>query len=244
MPQKRSPRLLVSVRSLEEFARVERCDAVSIIDVKEPLHGSLGMVSAKLAESIALRPVHQRGFIRTSLAMGELSDHAMTNRRRLDHFDRMTGYDFAKVGLAGMAGTNDWSWQWNAWQSRLPPTTIPVAVAYADAEAAKAPSLFSIIEMAAVSRATHLLIDTFTKNRGDLFSWLDIPTLRAAIERTRQAGLKIVLAGSLCDDSLDVAIKLAPDFIGVRGAICGGARTDGIDEAKMAEVAAKFHRPA
>ena len=46
------PRLLVSVRNAEE-AIAACCGGADIIDVKEPLNGSLGRASAEVMESIA-----------------------------------------------------------------------------------------------------------------------------------------------------------------------------------------------
>jgi uncharacterized protein (UPF0264 family) len=52
----------------------------------------------------------------------------------------------------------------------------------------------------------------------------------------RQAGLLVVLAGSLSADSIPAALALEPDYVAVRGAACAGSRLSGVEEDRVREL--------
>lgn len=211
-------RLLVSVRSLEE-ARLAATAGVDLIDLKEPRLGSLGCVGQDVARAIAgrLAPNH-----RLSMAFGELI--AWTS----DDFDACrsipSGIEFAKIGLAGCVGVNDWPSRWRRAIQSLPPFCRPVAVAYADWRAAEAPDPQAIVTEASANGCCALLVDTCRKDRGDLFSHFSPLELRRLFDQATSAGLLTVLAGSLSLRTIETAFDLDPDYVAVRGAVCDGAR--------------------
>ncbi len=89
----------------------------AIIDVKEPLRGSLGAASAERWDEV-LRCVQDR--VPVSVALGELTDGALP--RRLRH---LPAVNFAKVGLAGCRSLPDWVARWREALEPLPPLGSP-----------------------------------------------------------------------------------------------------------------------
>ena len=102
-------RLLVSVRNSDEA--VIGCDArISILDIKEPNHGSLGRATDEcIASIVQVTP----SSIPISVAYGELSETPPPLAPEL-----CGRIEFAKVGLAGMA-KQAWQSQWRNWRNSL-----------------------------------------------------------------------------------------------------------------------------
>lgn len=213
-------RLLVSVRSASEALAAAKGGA-HLIDLKEPLAGSLGPVP--VADWPSIRAVIPAG-IPVSLALGELLDPRIAERA-----SEAVGFQFAKIGLAGCRDRADWPDLWQAVWRRLPAQATRVAVAYADAETAVSPQPEQVVEAAGKAGCKALLIDTFGKSAGGLLDHLPGSRLGAIVERARERGLAIVLAGSLKLDWLNDLLRINVDYIAVRGAVCRGNRSSQLD---------------
>ena len=223
--------LLVSVRSAEE-ARLALAGGAAVIDVKEPNLGSLGRASCEVLQEIAAA-IGDR--VPLSAALGELS-----------HFDPRVSiaaalpswlpreYQYAKVGLAGMAQHHHWPERWRIACEALPASTSPVGVVYADWQTCGAPSPKQVFDAAKEIGCAALLIDTFDKSSGNLFAHLQWTSLVGFADRIRRAGLLLVLAGSLDLPDFPQALKLSPDLLAVRGAVCHGDRSGPLDVQKVA----------
>jgi uncharacterized protein (UPF0264 family) len=216
--------LLVSVRDLAE-ARIALAAGVDLIDVKEPSRGSLGAASAEVWQSVA-RFVAGRRLV--SLALGELAEGIDPTR-----LSSAAGASFAKVGLAGMRRELDWPQRWRSVVEDLPAGTRPVAVAYADWQAAGAPALDEVLTTGAAAGCPYLLVDTYDKSRGNLLAHLSASELHVLAAQARAAGVELVLAGSLDERAILKLLPLAPAYIAVRGAVCTGDRKGQIDETKI-----------
>ncbi len=216
--------LLVSVRGAAE-ARIALAGGADLIDVKEPLHGSLGAAEpAVWAEVVSA----VRGRVPMSAALGELLADF-----RPEHLQQMTGLSYAKLGLAGCAATGDWSSQWIDAMRRLPEGVRPVAVAYADWQAAGSPPAEQILAIAARLKCPYLLVDTFDKSNGRLLDHITMDELIALGQNATQFRMRLVLAGSLDEASIRRLAPLAPAYFAVRGAACGGERTQAIASARV-----------
>jgi uncharacterized protein (UPF0264 family) len=213
-------KLLVSVRSAAE-AEAAVCGGADLIDVKEPLRGSLGRaddaVIADVVRQVAVRrPV--------SAALGELADGFSG--------DVVPGLCFVKWGLAGLQG-RPWRHEL-AKAARLieqqSSTCRPVAVAYADWQRADAPPPADVAAFAAQEGFTALLVDTWRKDGSTLLDWLPEDQLARLIAGVRQGGLRLALAGSLGLPHILGLHTLRPDWFALRGAVCRqGARVNEID---------------
>ena len=211
-------RLLVSVRSLHE-ARLAAEAGAHLIDLKEPRHGSLGRVGFEVARSISEALAHRRPL---SMALGELADYHECEHR-VGH-SIPPGIVFAKLGLAHCAGVPDWPARWRKANQALPLECQAVAVIYADWRQAAAPCPGSILDEAVANGCRALLIDTWNKAAGDLFAHFASTEIEELLRRARQDGLITVLAGSLSMANVAEPLKLSPDYLAVRGAVCDGPR--------------------
>jgi (5-formylfuran-3-yl)methyl phosphate synthase len=222
--------LLVSVKSAQE-ARTALEGGASIIDVKEPDHGSLGM-----ARWSVWREVHTAVGTAApiSVALGELPDWLDTDCP-MPPTSAWTGISYRKLGLAG-SGV-DWPNDWRSVRFRLGDDRGPawIAVVYADWEAARAPHPNSILELAIQTDCVGgVLVDTRDKTRPADFTerWVSLS------QRVRQAGKLLALAGGVDRQSIASLGRLAPDIVAVRGAACvDGNRRLTIELARVADLA-------
>lgn len=214
-------RLLISVRSVEE-ARLALAGGAHLIDVKEPARGALGA-----ADAATIRDVVEMvdGRVPVSAALGELADP-----QSLDRCRHLPPCQFAKLGMAGMNRRADWRQRWAEALELLPTSVSPVAVAYADAEAADAPPVEEILDTGMRLGCSALLIDTWDKSHGALIDYLDSLRITALAMETGSAGMLFVLAGSLRRSHFPQLLRTRPDYVGVRGAVCEGGRGGTLSE--------------
>lgn len=219
-------RLLVSVRNSDEA--VIGCDArISILDIKEPNHGSLGRATDEcIASIVQVTP----SSIPISVAYGELSDAPPPLAPELSR-----RIEFAKVGLAGMA-LQAWQSQWHAWRTSLGNHLQPVMVAYADWQEANAPCPRDVLTNAQAEGCQWMLIDTFAKNGSTLLTTYGLDATKQLIQQAHEFGIQIAVAGSLGISEIDQLLPFAPDIIAVRGAVCAGDRNSSIDASKTRQL--------
>lgn len=234
----KSPRLLVSVRSVEEAESALQGGA-DLIDIKEPDRGSLGCADCSIIERI-VRTVNGRRPV--SAAMGELVDHHTGNGEL-----RCIGLTFVKWGLAGCQSVADWRRDLTQAQrqvARVSKGTQLVPVAYADARIAQGPGVDEVVAFACRNRAPALLIDTWNKQAGtNLLDWLSVAELAELRACCHRCGIQLALAGSLNRDAIVQLRAVEPDWFAVRGAACQHGRTSAISAAKVRQLA-KLLQPA
>jgi uncharacterized protein (UPF0264 family) len=191
--------LLVSVRSTEEaVAAVD--GGAAVVDVKEPLHGSLGRAECSVWRAVRqVVPAH----VPVSVALGELNEWLSGTSFSIAP-GAFAGLAYCKIGLAHAPG--NWIDRWQELRARLAGSErfepAWVAVVYLDWQAAHAPAP------------------------------------EAVIDRAREAGKFIALAGSLDVDAIRHLAPLQPHLFAVRGAACaGGDRLGPIDRERVAALA-------
>jgi (5-formylfuran-3-yl)methyl phosphate synthase len=227
------PGLLVSVRRAAE-ALEALAGGADVIDVKEPKRGSLGAADASTIAEV-VRAVNGRAAV--TAALGELTElvsggsgfHAAT----VPH-----GIALIKIGLAGCRANPNWIC---AWRDAIAPalaggrasTSRPVAVVYADWEAAHAPAPIEVLNAAIQFRCPVLLVDTWDKSSGSLFDHWPAMELRSFIEEVGSRAIQVVLAGSLSGAAVGEAARLGPDLIAVRTAACDGGRDGAVSRERV-----------
>jgi uncharacterized protein (UPF0264 family) len=226
-------RLLVSVRSASEAESAVRGGA-SLIDVKEPAHGSLGRASKNTIADV-FRTVAGRRPV--SAALGELVEA---------HFGEVpvlpASLAFVKWGLAHVhRRQSDWQDDLRAAIRHLTesqPSCRAVAVAYADWRRAEAPPPEDVCSFAIEHATGAFLLDTWEKDGSTLLDWLTPSEIAHLMTRCRDANVPIALAGSLGLSEIDMLLPLRPDWFAVRGAVCQGKQREStIDEAKVRQLA-------
>ncbi len=233
----RLPGLLVSVRDAAEALTALEAGA-DVIDVKEPANGSLGAAAPTTIETV-VRAVARRRPV--TVALGELADLGSSGPSCAAK-TMTSGVLLFKIGLAGCRADRTWQKKWceviaeviSSHGDRNPPR--PVAVAYADWEAATAPEPEAVLQAAVESGCPALLVDTWRKNGDTLFDCWEAESLRKFIEDVRRHSMRIVLAGSLRGDEVVRAASLGPDLVAVRGAACGAGRNSTICGERVREL--------
>jgi uncharacterized protein (UPF0264 family) len=221
-------RLLVSVRSAAE-ADAALAGGANVIDVKEPLHGSLGRAADRTIAEVVERVAGRRP---VSAALGEWRDNGngQPNLAGLSYIK----WGFSKLNPARLAEVA-------AAFDRLRddgPTCEIVTVAYADWRTADAPAPDELCKFACVGHRGPFLLDTWQKDGATLLDRLPLKQIAALVTQCRAAGVPVALAGSLGLAQLEMLLPLGPDWIGVRGAACrGGRRTATIDDNEVRRLA-------
>lgn len=220
--------LLVSVRDADE-ARLALSGGADWIDLKEPDSGALGAVSESVAREVVALVA---GRVPVSAAGGELLDWSSSPAHQLL---TVPGIHLIKLGLAGCSTTENWFEDWSTAAREIGSAGKQlVAVAYADWQQAKAPSVEEIVDRATQIECQTLLIDTYDKSAGTLLTHLPSSSLVDVLRGARHAGMKTVLAGKLKYENLGNLPLEWVDLVAVRGAACSGTRSDSISAAKVA----------
>jgi len=241
----RRTQLLVSVRSAEEAVLALEA-GVDVVDVKEPRAGSLGAPSPRVAAEI-FKLVGERAAI--SIALGELRDMAAMAQRPsylqgssaatliatlADH--AAAPKRFAKVGLAGCANDRDWPMRLSRLFGQLPGGVQSVGVIYADWQTAAAPSPDDVLGVARDLEISVVLVDTFDKRGPGLRGLWSLERIAQVVDDAHQRGIAIALAGQIRLTQIGELAGLGPDYLAVRGAVCHGDRTSGIDPQKITAI--------
>lgn len=216
--------LLISVRNLTE-AKIANAANVDIIDIKEPLNGSLGAASLNVISAIATALPNAS----ISAALGEIGEceNLLNTGNSKPPFEKGL-LTYAKCGLANSVeshASQEWKTRVKTVWKKISAFANPVAVAYADFEAAQCPEPVAILEQAIACNVNVLLFDTFLKDGRTTLDHFEINTLLQTIDRARQSGVKTVLAGSITKSDLNQLSGLEIDCVAVRGAVCSGNRT-------------------
>lgn len=216
---------LASVRD-EAEAELAVAGGADIVDLKEAAHGALGAVPAETVRRV-VRAVGRRAA--TSAVCGDLPMQPET----LAEAARVmadAGVTYVKVGFFPSERALDCA----AALAGVARATRLVAVVFADLGQDAA-------LLAALSTAGFhgVMMDTAQKTHGRLLDHASIPMLSAFIASAHAAGLKVGLAGSLETPDVPRLLPLGPDFLGFRGALCGGTgRAGRIDPQAVAHIRA------
>src|SRR6266571_1967228 len=236
-PHRSSPLLMTSVSDVEEAAAA-LLGGADVLDVKNPLEGSLGACPpAVLRAVVALRDRAAATGRRVSVsaALGDAPNRPGTFALAAAGA-AACGVDFLKIGLRGVRNRDDsavfLSAIVEAARAAAPGVRV-VAAAYAEAALLGSIEPVLLPEVAEYSGADGCLIDTAGKDGRTLFDHLDPGAVSGFVTACRGRGLLCGLAGSLGADHLPLLLELGPDVIGVRGAICEGGRNGRLDPRRL-----------
>ncbi len=214
--------LLASVRDPGE-ARIALEGGCDILDLKEPSRGALGAVSLQTMERV-VRLVDGR--LPVSATIGDLKDSALIGPSA--RAAAATGVDLVKVGLfPGMSPDG----YLTALERLAGEGVSLVAVLFADLGPDD-----RLLPRLASSGLFGVMLDTCDKAAGGLLSHRDPAELGRFVDAAHRLGLRCGLAGSLGLEEIPVLLPLAPDYLGFRGALCGGDRAGGLSVVAMARV--------
>ena len=237
-------KVLISPISVDE-ARIVASGGADIVDLKNPAEGSLGAsfpwIIRSVAESLADMD------ITVSATLGDLPYKPGTAAlAALGAIAAGAGY--VKAGLYGTRDRQEALAMMRAVVRTCRESgraVTAVAAGYADYRRFGGLDPLAIVSAAEKSGADVAMLDTAIKDGTTLFDALPEEEIAAFVSACRAAGLQVALAGSLRLGHLETLRRLAPDVVGIRGAVCRGQdRGAAIDAGLVREFVAQARLPA
>ncbi len=208
-------RLLISpVDNKEAQAAAE--GGADIIDIKNPLEGSLGAsypwtireVKESLPDSVEL-----------SATMGDL-DHRPGHASLIALGISLTGVKYVKAGMAVRTHQEAQSLAKNIVRAVEDRGCLVILSAYADYRTIETVSPIELVDIAESAGAQGVMVDTYHKNSKTLFDHMPEDELQTFVSSAKEQRLMTALAGSIREEHIPKLKKLRPDIVGVRGAVC------------------------
>jgi dihydroneopterin aldolase len=218
-------RFLASVRDAGEAEAALAADA-DIIDLKDPAKGALGALTP---EGIASCVAAIAGRAAVSATVGDLPMEPDTVRSAALATAAM-GVDYVKLGLFP-GGDARGCLDLLAEEAR---GLRVILVVFADAS----PGFDAIGEAARIG-ASGVMLDTARKDGRSLLDHLPLDRLAGFVAQARAERRLVGLAGSLKAAHVPELLRLKPDLLGFRGALCrNGARGAALDTSACAAIRA------
>ena len=173
--------LMVSVRNASE-ARIALSAGVRVLDIKEPRLGALGRADDRVIREICSAVPSD---VALSVALGELLVDTGFDLPR-----SLARCSFAKIGLAGCRGREDWLHLWKNALAKIPLGTTPVAVIYADV-VADVPEYEEILEYGHEFGCQAALLDTYDKDSGGLLQSARFPQIERFVSVARSLNMTV-----------------------------------------------------
>jgi (5-formylfuran-3-yl)methyl phosphate synthase len=226
-------RLLVSVRSVDEALAAARGGA-DFIDLKEPGQGALGELPTAVIRDI-VGALQERGIrLPVSATIGDVP---------MEDLDEMLArvaevgtceVDYVKVGIEpGLAGSV--AWQALDALADCGFAIVPVFLADRGID-------FSELGHACRLGFPAIMADTADKRAGSLLDAVPAADLQRFVNRVREAGKMVGLAGALRAADAQALAELRPDFAGFRTAVCEGHRAAALDPQRLQALRAALHQ--
>ena len=222
---------LASVRDAGE-AELALSAGADLIDLKDPAQGALGALAK---DTVAACAKAVAGRAPMSATIGDLPMQPARIRAAVLAMAE-TGVDYIKLGLfpGGDAQACFAALAEETRRVRL------VLVAFADAMPA-----FDAAAAAASIGAHGVMLDTMRKEGSSLLDHADRDTLAGFVAAAKPKGLAVGLAGSLRASHVPDLLRLEPNLLGFRGALCrNGMRGRSFDADACAGIRALIPRAA
>lgn len=210
-------KVLISIYTIEELNSCIEGGA-DIIDLKNPIEGSLGAAAPWFIEEVKKRTSNYP----VSAAIGDMPNLPCT--AALAAYGAATsGADYVKVGLYGTHTEEEciklMSNVVKAVRSYNPKIII-VGAGFADAEYFGGIDPLKIPKIIKTAGADIAMLDTKNKSGKTLLDYLSIDKLKRFVDESHDLGLQAALAGSLRTEDLPMIYNLGTDVTGFRGAAC------------------------
>jgi uncharacterized protein (UPF0264 family) len=213
--------VLISPVSLEEAASIIEAKA-DIIDIKNVNEGSLGaQFPWNIVEIVDY--IHGNG-VTASATLGDLPYKPGTAA--------LAAYGVAHCGVnyikAGLHGLNTYAQALEMMDAirravrMVSADAKVVASGYADYRRFNGLNTWDLVRAAKVAQCDVVMVDTAIKDGKTLFDVLSLDEINDFVGMAKEANLQVALAGSINGEHVEELVKIQPDIIGVRGAVCGG----------------------
>lgn len=212
-------KLLVSPQSIPEVHEILKASHDLIIDVKRPAEGSLGANFPWIIQQI--RQIVPKA-VELSATLGDLPNLPGTAALAASGLAHC-GVNYVKAGIMGPKTEDEAIFLMKQICHAVHDVDSKIKVVtagYADSGQFGGIPPLSIPEIAAAAESNLAMLDTAIKDGKHLFDFLSPSELIQFVEKSHELGLKAALAGSLRKKDLIPLIRIHPDIIGVRGALC------------------------
>lgn len=214
-------KVLISPVSLQEARSIIEAGA-DIIDIKNVKEGSLGAqfpwITSEVVQYI------QDHDIMASATLGDLPFKPGT--AALAAFGAAhCGVNYVKAGLHGLNTYEQALEMMVAIRqavSMVSDDILVVASGYADYKRFNGLNTRDLVQAAKDAECDVVMVDTAFKDGKTLFDALTLDEINDFIRMAKEAGLLVALAGSIKAHHCDELLRIQPDVIGVRGAVCEG----------------------
>lgn len=215
---------LASISSLEE-AQLVRSQGADVIDLKDPARGALGALDEDSVRAIVSLLDNN---VMLSATVGDLPAYAAELETAVINM-HACGVDIVKVGV---------------FDETISPFVLSVLERLTDRGISIVLVFFAELyppdlnyQRLRRGGITGVMLDTSEKANGNLRDKLDDGTLTEFVRKAERAGLVTGLAGSLTREDIPPLLRISPDYLGFRGALCKQhQRTLRIDAAKVADI--------
>ena len=197
------PKILASIKNLEEVKLIINTD-IDIIDLKNPSNGALGKLNDNDIKIIT-EYVNKKKL--TSSTIGDLPNDIRLISENVKKIST-TKVDFIKIGVYDVKYINT--------LCSINSLKKLIAVFFADRFLPNENDLTKIKN----SGYYGVMIDTSKKNEGNIFDYTNINNLNIFINKAKELKLLTGIAGSVNETHIDKIIKLNPNYVGFRGALC------------------------
>jgi hypothetical protein len=215
--------MMVSVQDVEE-AREAVAGGADIVDVKNLKELIVGSNFPPVIKEVrAAFPKH----IHVSVTLGAVPNQAGTVSLAVYGAAALAATS-VKVGFVGTDYPTALRILKESRRALEGSETKLIAATFADAhlyEKGLDPTL--VVQLARESRCDGTLIDTLTKDGRNLFDFVDEKTLKALVIEGKELGMSTALSGALRLENLDTLVRINPDIVGVRGAVCTNGDREG-----------------
>ncbi len=219
-------KILVSAQNSVDVDRILE-EPSDILDLKNPLEGSLGAPSITLVDLVRKKiqnfNSHSNRKVLFSVAIGDFPYMPGSAGMAAYGVAHLTP-DFIKIGLFGPKTKEEGILLTKSVVESVHvvnPSIKIVIVGYADQKKINSsvdPMLLP--EIAHKGGADIVMLDTKVKNGISLFEHLTIQEIEQFVKKGRNLDLSVALAGSLNRQNLPALLDLHPDIIGVRSMVC------------------------
>lgn len=212
-------KLLVSPVNISE-AKASIQGGADIIDVKNPIEGSLGANFPWIINEIQ-KLVRSHDGIKLSATIGDFPN--LPGSASLAALGAAScDVDYIKVGLKGTKNKKDAVYFMKQICKAVNEynNINVVAAGYADYERFGTINPLLIPEIAVESGANVAMVDTGIKDGKNLFDFMTKEKIQKFVETASKNNIVVALAGSLKKYHIPELKKFHPDIIGVRGAVC------------------------
>ena len=197
------PKILASIKNLKEVKLIINTD-IDIIDLKDPSNGALGKLNDNDIKIIT-EYVNKKKL--TSSTIGDLPNDVELISKNVKKISA-TQVDFIKIGVYDPKYINT--------LCSLNSLKKLIAVFFADKFLPDENDLKKIKD----SGFYGVMIDTSNKNAGNVFDHTSINNLNIFIKKSEKLKLLTGIAGSVNETHIDKLIRLNPNYVGFRGALC------------------------